>query len=468
MLRISCICGKPLKINDDDDLAGKKLKVKCPACAALLLVTVPAAGAMATQPMKPAARGEEEGILAGSPARKTALVSDDEEALLRPKKKYRDDPLEDNGDGPRKRKKKAKKGASIFPLALVGGGALLFLGLIAAGIAAYFHFAREGSGVSKGADKGGDKAVHPGKMEPVAIKLHVPNYKGSVREVAAFVDKFQQEKITGIGPPKTNTVSHKIDWASTIKVLDIDQRACETKAEYTVKKWTADPPAGAGALLPGTVFVRQRDRLGHFNYCTSDGSPLPADQVDALLPVMGQREDTPSTRTNDDIFGTKHKQVVGNCWPVNIENFLEDFQEGAKGALAVKKEDASGTVKFVKVVEEDGKRYFDFEGEVALKLDNVDVKVDQQGLVVKVSGSLVVAWQARYPADFSTGPIMEMIEFDMNIVETFAGADGKCAQVNIELKMHVITETKYITPGDPKAPPSTALPIRIGKGRKHK
>src|SRR5690349_12491379 len=118
MLRIFCTCGQGLKINASGDLAGKKWKIKCPACAALLLVEMPGEAAVSTKPIRSAARDDDDHAAVTSSARKKTMVRADDEDLPRSRKKYRHD-VEDDDDRPRKRtKKKAKKSASILPLVL--------------------------------------------------------------------------------------------------------------------------------------------------------------------------------------------------------------------------------------------------------------------------------------------------------------------------------------------------------------
>jgi hypothetical protein len=113
MLNISCSCGKVLQVKDD--LAGKR--IKCPACAALLMVTGSATAALQD---------------------KNRSHNQDEE----------DEEAENNQTPGKKREPTNQQGSHLQLLLLLGGAAAVFLLLMVAvvGLGAYFLFFQGSAG----------------------------------------------------------------------------------------------------------------------------------------------------------------------------------------------------------------------------------------------------------------------------------------------------------------------------------
>jgi hypothetical protein len=419
MLRVSCSCGRVLKLNDD--LAGKK--IKCPDCASVLTVKTAASAGVSTKPTK-APVDDDDAVASGpAPARnKTgANGAGAGKSLPRPRKVIRD---EDDDDRPRK-----KKGAPVLLLALLGGGALLFLGFIGVAIAAYFIFFRSSSDTptAKGPDKGSPQA----KMDPVAIKLFVPNWTGSVREV-----KENTQQIVG---PIT---AFKEDMKMTLRVLGTDKQGHETKTEITLDDYAISGPQAmlrnANVYKTGNVLVRQLTPSGTYAMFVKQG--------DKLTKVPPGPADSDMEVNNDALFGTKDKKAVGDTWPANVEEVTKVLNQ-ILTPLSVAKENGSGTVKFAKAGEEGGKRYYEFEATATLAIKNVGAGP---------LGAVEFTWQARYPADFSTGATKETVKFAVEVEPGEGPNPGKKGgPITQRIDTTIVTETKYLKPGDPNAPPFT-------------
>jgi hypothetical protein len=470
MLRVSCSCGKVLKLNDE--LAGKK--IRCPQCATVLAVKAPTSAAVLAKPAKRAAANDDDEAVASGPApvrrkvapppddgpstplpkKKKAIAVDDDDESPRPKKKYRaeDDEYDEDDDRPRKKKKKAEKGSPVLLIALVGGGALLLLLLIGGGVGAYFLFFKSSS--TGTVNKDGSTTV---KSEAVAIKFHVPNYTGSVREVTSVMETTNDNETVVQGQPKINNKgSGKIEFTAKMKVLGVDKNGHEAKVENTINKISiinSMPGTKPGELKPGTVIIRQLTTAGFHELVNKDGKPLPFEQQIIAQEVLKGSFAMPQDLTADDLVGTTAKQTAGNTWSVNADAWMKVFNGGANNKGGIKKDDISGTVKFVKAVEVSGKRYLDFEATVNIKIDVNDP------FMGKVKGSVNFFWECRYPADFSTGPVKQTtrVEFDQTMENKIGVKEGTAVN-HIKGTLTETMETRYITAGDPKAAPYTPRP----------
>jgi hypothetical protein len=425
MLRVTCSCGRVLKLNDD--LAGKK--IKCPECASVLTVKAAAQAAVSTKPTKPAVDDDDDAVASGpAPARNKAGANGigASKPLPRPRKTIRDD---DDDDRPR-----AKKGSPVLLLALLGGGAFVLLLLVGGAIGAYFLFFRGGSSTS--ADKGTDKGSQQAKMDPVAIKLFVPNWTGSVREAKM---NFEQTA----GP----MLQLKEDMKITVRVLGNDKQGTETKTELTFIDYNVSGAQAAkknqNVYKSGNTLIRQLTPSGSYAMFVKQGDQL------TKVPEISAPD-----VNNDLVFGTKDKKAVGDTWPVNIEEMTKVLN---KSQLPVAKEKGSGTVKFARAGEEDGKRYYEFEATVTYSTGQ--------------PGDLQITWQARYPADFKTGPTKETIRFELEIPAD-AGGGGPVKKggpvPTQKINITVVSETKYLQPGDPNAPPFTGQAEETGSKEDYK
>jgi hypothetical protein len=429
MLRVSCSCGKVLKLNDE--LAGKQ--IRCPQCKAVLAVKAPAPAAVSARPMRRATAndGDDEAVASGPapvrrkaapppdddgpstplPKKKKAMAVDDDDESPRPKKKSRaEDDEYDDDDRPRKKKKKAEKGSPVLLYALVGGGVFVLLLLVGVSVGAYFLFFNKGS--SKTAD-GGSAATDKGpgtKSDPIAVKFHVPLKVGDVREITADYDENVKIDAQGGGKgfaPEPN-INAKIKFQGKVKTLEVDADGQQTRGEITVTSLSITRNGKETSVAPGTVILQQAQKnlqkpqtqMFMYQLGPKEKGFLALEGMQAMMDILGKR--VPSA-TPDKIWGTSKKRAVGDTWPVNKNGALLALKDDVGGELNLPEDSASGNMKFIDMPKEGGTTLLEFKGDYKVTANNA--KISEMGVNVTVNGTFDVSTTMRFPRDYSTGPV---------------------------------------------------------------
>jgi hypothetical protein len=412
MLRISCSCGKVLKVNED--LAGKK--IKCPGCATVLTVKA-AAAPIASRPLKPAPRDEDdEAVASGPPVKKKVVppadedgpstpipkkkkpVADEDDEAPPPKKKMRDDDLDDEDNRPRKKKKKSeKKGSGMMLVLLLGGGFFFLLLLAGGGLGAYFLFFRD-----KSSNPGAPGSGPGSKGEPVPVKFHVPLKVGDVREMTGTMERKTQATGTHNGKQDNHISNTKATFHAKVKTLSVTSDGQQISGEITLLSMNITIDDGDGKVITskmpeGLVVVqKQADFFGGlkdaggkefgglpdmpklFTYEPKDFKAMPNDGWRALASfgeIFGK--EVPSAGvTEDTVYGTADKKAVGDSWSVNKASIAKLLsQKGGFLGAKIGEDAISGTVKFDGAPKEAGNTYLDFK---------VDGKVNMAGALMEL------------------------------------------------------------------------------------
>jgi hypothetical protein len=462
-MRIECECGKFLKV--DDSLVGKR--VKCPGCGETMLVRGERAAIASGKP-RPAVMpdentppprkrrntDEDEGIQA--PPRKRRAVADEEEAVPRKRPAVRDvdDDEDEEESRPKKKKKKQQKG---LPVGLLIGGAaallVLFFVLVGGGIGAYFLFIRKSDGDPKTPTTG------PGsKSDPVAVMFKVPAKVGESYDLDVAFDGSM--KIQGQAPfqgfqAKDDSVRGKFQ--GQIKVVNVDNKGRESRAEMTVSSFTFNKGKGDQSPLQANMtIIRDGSGFGT-TYTRKDGAALPFDALDGLQLFFGRNIIEESE--DDELFGTREKKAVGDTWPVNKALIAKEFNKGAAGGgLSVQEANCSGTGKFTGVSEQGGVKCLDFEIQVNINQNGPQAMAN--GVQANVGIAMTITASYRMPADYSTGPLKQSMKLDMKC-DIAAQGPGGVANATVALFYNKVETRKYLTTG--KGPAEGGKGPRDGK-----
>jgi len=149
--------------------------------------------------------------------------------------------------------------------------------------------------------------------------------------------------------------------------------------------------------------------------------------------------------TEGQLFGTDQKQTIGATWPVNKQAFV---QWSKSYTPAIAPEAVSGAGKLVAAPKEGEVYFLDFEGAATVDLGTVLAKDNPAG---KPTGKAQFTWTARYPADYSTGPLRQALKVEINIHENSTPKQPDTTQ-DLAIVYHFTQEVTYLPPA--KAPES--------------
>jgi hypothetical protein len=444
-----------LRINDA--LAGKR--IKCPGCGAVTVAEPadeadeadeavqeappkkkPVANVAARAPVKkkPPVDDDEDEAPAPPPRKKRPADDDDDDEAPPPRGKRRRDEDEDEDEPkPKKKKKKKQEAASnamLIWLLAGGGGAVALIAIVVVVIIIVIN-ANSGGGGSKGGkggsgggpgpvavgDKpgpGGDRPgpggekPGPGAGQTVSVNIDLKSRVGQKRRSVVTYDDQRENGGT------------KARFEGQVTITAVTPNGQETEAEVVVDNFTHERN---GKVTPpsqrSTVLVFMKEKSSHTQIKNGDGMAVDGLRMLELQPYYFPRL--------AKLFATDKKQIVGTPWPIDHTEVLQVLNQLNFG---VPKEKFTATCRVHGIVKEGGKEYHDLEVVLYCNVTNTQ----NAGGVPINQYSMNAVIKARYPSDYSTGPVRRSLTMDTTVDIGKTGQNLKGSE-----KLKITEENQY-------------------------
>lgn len=268
--------------------------------------------------------------------------------------------------------------------------------------------------------------------EAYVIRLARPKKVGDRYRLDAKGTRRDSQRLTVGGQPIGNEEKElSVHLVAAAKVLAVDAKSNATKIEYRVescRKKTTSGQTTETEVLPAGRKVIVESIGGETSFTTDPGKTLDTDTRDALKVVLSAHE--PDSPTDDDIFGTRERQRVGDTWALNAAAAARDL---SKKGLPVSAADVKGSVRL------EGERTLD-----ATKALEITARFRVEGMKVpvpegtKLEKSVMEAvYNGLFPADpQSRDQLPEKLKIQMNLVMSGQKPDtGDKIVVDISMEM---------------------------------
>lgn len=268
------------------------------------------------------------------------------------------------------------------------------------------------------------------RAEDYVIKLTRPDHVGAKHRMTASVKRVESLTISKDGKAvdkKSKTVEGELQ--AVLEAQKVNKDGHAIKLSVTIERLVDGD--GKPLLKKGTVVVAQSVE-GETVY-RMEGEPLPekAEQVLRGLVI------TKTTKTDDDdVFGTKKRQKVGDSWKLDEVAGKKSFEEQRIQVAKI-----SGTTKLTGVKKVGGVKCLDIGVEmnvVASKIPNAG-EFEKQGFKYE-SGVIKAKMSALYPVDLKLQPRGDRT--DMLLKVRFVGDKAQTKGFTIDLSIDDRKNTK--------------------------
>ena len=338
---------------------------------------------------------------------------------------------------------------------LAGGGGLLAVVAIAVAVLLVVNSGggnpkSSGGGGGGGGDGGGVGQIDDAK--PRMIKWGVPHKVGQRRKVIGSHSKI----MTSPNPEFNKSLApqnERVEFEGEIITLAVDKNGRATKVEVLVNKFVNHlnkfnpQPIAAGTRLIATM------NGPIVTYQTKDGLLVQANllQLNKYLHMW----EGDIIAGDGPLFGVLESRSPGSTWQIDNQLLVKEFNQSAKGLFTIGPNDISGQAKFVGIVKQGNREYFDQEFVNQIRVGRQDAKI----FIIK-SAQLDVTIKARFPADYSTGPILKTIKSITKAdYEMVAGHPLAGQPISMDSIESFTEETTFLDAGNPN------MGGRKGKGR---
>ena len=203
------------------------------------------------------------------------------------------------------------------------------------------------------------------------------------------------------------------DFSGRITVLEITKGGGKKKVAIVIENFLITEDKFRFVALPkGTRLIaslKNREvMIAEALEGRDDGKPMAAGiELDALRQVISL--DNEGDVTDDDIFGSKKKQRVGDKWPVNKAKAIEDFR---KDRIRIKAIGFKGETGLTGVVKVRGIECYSLKGSFDAKGFRPPIP---QGFRVKASG-LTARYSGSFPVDTKLPELETTVEVRMHFL----------------------------------------------------
>lgn len=180
-----------------------------------------------------------------------------------------------------------------------------------------------------------------------AIMLTRPVHTGERYGITSIGTKAQHVALTLNGQPAPATdEAQTVNLTATAEVLTVSAGGCEVKTRFTITTCTSTMRGVTTTLVPaGTVVVASH--LETVDECEFMVGSAPASKEQAEALGMVLTLDSDQEKTNDQIFGTAKRQLVGDTWPVHGDAAAADLVSRAHMTVAPANISGSSTLALV-------------------------------------------------------------------------------------------------------------------------
>ena len=233
------------------------------------------------------------------------------------------------------------------------------------------------------------------KDRAIDIRMHRPSKPGEKFRLTLKASmELETERHVGSRSEKDKE-AFETDFTGVVTVLKTTKGGGRAKVAIVVEKFMITEDGFKFEGLPkGTRLIASlKDREVVFAEVLEgqkDGKPLSAGiELQALQQVIGL--DNEGDATDDDIFGSKEKRKVGDKWPVNKKNAIEDFR---KDDIRIDADRFKGETELAGVVKVKGIECYRLTGSFDAKQFQPPVprgfRVQESGLTAKYAGSFPI------------------------------------------------------------------------------
>jgi hypothetical protein len=210
---------------------------------------------------------------------------------------------------------------------------------------------------------------------------------------------------------------------SVVTVIETDARGGATKESHAVARCVQIRGDARRELFPkGTVLLARATE--HGAAFEVDGAPVAEEVGDALRLVISL---STGGATDDDVFGTQERQVVGGSWGIHAEVAARDL---ARRGIAVDAKSLSGRVNLIGAVDVGGTGCLDIRGEMT----GEDVVPPLPKWAKVERSTLRCEFAGKFPLDLSLPRVEESMSLTMILRAQGRPAPGAPEQV-IDLTM---------------------------------